>query len=250
MTQLLAAIGGLFFGHLVDLFFVRFYTGEDLAAPIRYCPACKAPFRARFVLPVVGYFFSRGRCPDCKVWLPERSVVLPLGSAALFLISFAVFDETLPAIVGGFFATIFLTLTLTDLERRLLPNRIVYPAILLAIAVSWVWPNASVTEILVGGLAGLALGVGLLILSMPFGKGAFGLGDVKMIALIGFVVGPASLLVGIFIGSVVAGLLAATLILSGLKNRKDFIPHGPFLAIGAVIALFWGPEIWDIYRGH
>lgn len=119
--------------------------------------------------------------------------------------------------------------------------------IVLAIALSWVWPNVSVTEVLIGGLAGLALGVGLLIASLPFGKGAFGMGDVKMIALIGFVVGPASLLIGVFVGSVVGGLMAATLIVARLRNRRDYMPHGPYLAMGAVIALFWGAEVWDIY---
>ena len=248
MTEpLIAALAGLLFGHLLDLAFVRFYTSEDPATPLHHCPACRSPFRARFASPLTGYVMSLGRCPDCRAGLPLRSVILPLGGAALFTTSVAVFDNFGPGIVGGVFATVFLTLTLTDFERRLLPNRIVYPSIVLAIVLSWVWPHVSVPEVLAGGLAGLALGVSLLIVSLPFGKGAFGIGDVKMIALIGFVVGPASLLVGVFIGSVVGGLMAATLIVARLKNRRDYMPHGPYLAMGAVIALFWGPELWDIY---
>ena len=248
MTELLiAALAGLFFGHVLDLAFVRFYTSEDPATPLHHCPSCRSPFRPRFALPLTGYVMSLGRCPDCRAGLPLRSVVLPLGGAALFTTSVAVFDSLAPGIVGGVFATVFLTLTLTDFDRRLLPNRIVYPSIVLAIALSWVWPDVSVQEVLIGGLAGLALGVGLLLASLPFGKGAFGMGDVKMIALIGFVVGPASLLVGVFIGSIVGGLIAATLIVAWLRNRRDYMPHGPYLAMGAVIALFWGAELWDIY---
>ena len=250
MTELMiAALAGLLFGHLLDLAFVRFYTSEDPATPLHHCPACRSPFRARFAIPLTGFVKSLGRCPDCRAGLPLRSVILPLGGAALFTTSVAVFDSFGPGIAGGVFATVFLTLTLTDFERRLLPNRIVYPSIVLAIALSWVWPHVSATEVLAGGLAGLALGVSLLIFSLPFGKGAFGIGDVKMIALIGFVVGPASLLVGVLIGSVVGGLIAATLIVAQLKNRRDYMPHGPYLAMGAVIALFWGPELWDIYTG-
>jgi prepilin signal peptidase PulO-like enzyme (type II secretory pathway) len=247
MTELIAALAGLLFGHVLDLAFVRFYTGEDPAGPLRRCRACDAPFRARFAVPLAGYATSLGRCPDCRAALPLRSVILPLGGAALFATSFLVFDEVLPGIAGGVFATLFLTLTLTDIERRLLPNRIIYPSILLALALCWVWPDASVAEIIAGGVAGLALGIGLYVVSLPFGKGAFGLGDVKMIALMGFVVGPASLLVGVLVGSVLGGLIAGTLILGRLKSRRDYMPHGPFLALGAVIALFWGPELWDIY---
>ena len=250
MTELLiAALAGLIFGHLLDLAFVRFYTSEDPATPLHHCPACRSPFRARFALPLTGYVLSLGRCPDCRAGLPLRSVILPLGGAALFTTSVAVFDSFAPGIAGGVFATVFLTLTLTDFDRRLLPNRIVYPSIVLAIALSWIWPQVSVPQVLIGGLAGLALGVGLLIASLPFGKGAFGVGDVKMIALIGFVVGPASLLVGIFVGSIIGGLIAATLIVTRLKGRRDYMPHGPYLAMGAVIALFWGPELWAIYTG-
>ncbi len=239
---LIGAVAGFFLGHLLDLAFVRFYTSEDPATPLHHCPDCRSPCRARFALPLSGYVMSLGRCPDCRAWLPLRSVILPLGGAAFFATSVAVFDDFAPGIVGGVFATLFLTLTLTDFERRLLPNRIIYPAIVLAIALSWVWTHVSVPEVLAGGLAGLALGVGLLVVSLPFGKSAFGIGDVKMIALIGFVVGPASLLVGLLIGSIIGGLIAATLIIARLKSRRDYMPHGPFLAMGAVIALFWGPE--------
>jgi prepilin signal peptidase PulO-like enzyme (type II secretory pathway) len=248
MVVLLAAIGGLLLGHLLDLAFIRFYTSEDPGTPLHHCPACRSPFRARFTVPLAGYVTSLGRCPDCRALLPLRSIVLPAGGAALFATSVAVFDDPAPGIAGGVFATLFLTLTLTDLERRLLPNRIIYPAILLAIALCWVWPDTSVVEILIGGLAGIALGLGLFLASLPFGRGAFGLGDVKMIALIGFVVGPASLLVGVLVGSVFGGLLAATLLFARARKRTDYMPHGPFLAIGAVIALFWGAELWEMYR--
>ncbi|MCH8921017.1 MAG: prepilin peptidase, partial [Chloroflexi bacterium] len=67
MTELLiAALAGLLFGHLLDVAFVRFYTSEDPATPLHHCPACRSPFRARFVLPLTGYVMSLGRCPDCR----------------------------------------------------------------------------------------------------------------------------------------------------------------------------------------
>jgi prepilin signal peptidase PulO-like enzyme (type II secretory pathway) len=247
MEFLIAALLGLTFGHLMDLAFQRFYTGEQLDAPLYRCTACRANLRAVFALPVVGFVAHRGRCPDCGERLPVRAVLLPLGGAALFVVSMLVFDDFVGGCLGGFFATVFLTLTLTDIDQRLLPNRIVYPSILLAIAVSWAWPDSSAVDVLAGGLVAIGIAAALLILSLPFGAGAFGLGDVKMIVLIGFVVGWPAVVVGIVIGTIAAAVFSGVMIITRMMSRKDAIPHGPFLALGAVVALFWGEEIWDGY---
>jgi prepilin signal peptidase PulO-like enzyme (type II secretory pathway) len=87
------------------------------------------------------------------------------------------------------------------------------------------------------------------LISLPFGANAFGFGDVKMIVLIGFVVGVPPVAVGIFIGTLAAGIVAAFLLVTRLRSRRDYIPHGPFLALGATVAMFWGQDIWDEYRG-
>jgi prepilin signal peptidase PulO-like enzyme (type II secretory pathway) len=150
-------------------------------------------------------------------------------------------------LLGGAFATMFFTLALTDMEKRLLPNRIIYPSIVFAVAFSWGWPETSVVEILAGGGVGVLIAAVLLLLSLPFGSEAFGMGDVKMIVLMGFVLGVPSVVVGVFLGTFIAGGAAAFLLITRLRSRKDYIPHGPFLAIGAVIALWWGQNIWDYY---
>ena len=148
------------------------------------------------------------------------------------------FDELGAALLAGFFSTAFLTLTLTDLERHLLPNRIVYPSILLAIAFCWVWPEVSVLQIIVGGAVAIGLAVLMYAFSLLFGAEAFGLGDVKMIVLIGFVVGFPAVIFAIFLGTVVAGIVAGVLVVTRIRGLRDYIPHGPFLALGAVVALF------------
>jgi leader peptidase (prepilin peptidase)/N-methyltransferase len=174
-------------------------------------------------------------------------LLLAPGSAVLFVASVLVFEDLSGGLLGGFFGAIFLTLTLTDLERRLLPNRIVYPSILIAIALSWAWPDSSVIDVLAGGLVGIGIAASLLILSLPFGAGAFGMGDVKMIVLIGFVVGLPAVAVGVVIGTIAAAVVSGALILFRVLGRRDSIPHGPFLALGAVVAMFWGQDIWDAY---
>ena len=250
MQVLIVAICGLLLGHALYLVYPRFYSDQRLGGPLEGCPRCHAALRPVYMLPLLGYALTLGRCRDCGERLPLRALVLPLGGAALFATSYFVFDGVTGGLLGGFFATVFLTLTLTDIERRLLPNRIVYPSVLIAVATSWAWPDSSAVEVLAGGLVALAIAGSLLIISLPFGEGAFGMGDVKMIVLIGFVVGLPSVLVGIVLGTVVAAVVALLLIALRFKTRKDYIPHGPFLALGAVIALFWGAQLWDGYRGN
>lgn len=250
MEIIVAAAVGLVFGSLIDLVFNRFYTDESTSGPLYRCKACKQPASPLLLVPVAGFLTHGGRCPNCDERLSLRTFVLAPGGAALFVASYFIFDEELGAgLIGGFFATIFLTLTLTDLERHLLPNRIVYPSTLIAAALCWGWPDTSIVQILAGG--GVAIGVAatLLIISLPFGQGAFGFGDVKMIILIGFVVGVPPVLVGVVLGTVIAGVVAGFLLLTGIRSRRDYIPHGPFLAIGAVVAMWWGQDIWDAYRG-
>lgn len=250
MLIALAAAVGLLMGHLLDLVFDRFYTGESIGGALWRCSECRAPFRTVFLAPYVGFLQARGRCPDCGRPLPVRALVLPAGGAALFAASRLVFDEDFGgALLAGFFATVFLALTLTDLDRRLLPNRIVYPSVLLACALSWGWPDTSVAEVFAGGGAAVLLAAALLALSLPFGKGAFGMGDVKMIFLMGLVLGVPAVLPALFIGTLAAGAVALLLVATRLRGRRDYIPHGPFLALGAVIALFWGHAIWDWYTG-
>jgi prepilin signal peptidase PulO-like enzyme (type II secretory pathway) len=197
----------------------------------------------------VGIVVAGGACPDCGARLPWRAMLLPLGSALMFAASYLVFDDFWPGLLGGFFASIFLLLTLTDLDRRLLPNRIVYPSILVAAALSWVWPESSVLEVLAGGAVAVGIGVFLLLFSLLFGENAFGMGDVKMIILIGFVVGIPSVGIAVVLGTFAGGVGAAILLLFRVMGRRDYIPHGPFLALGAIIAMFWGQDIWDWYVG-
>jgi prepilin signal peptidase PulO-like enzyme (type II secretory pathway) len=229
---------GLALGHTLDLLFERFYSDSELSGPLYRCDGCRSPLRAAFAMPLVGFLWWRGRCPDCGSPLPLRALVLPAGACGLFGVSFLVFNQAGAALLGGLFATVFLALTLTDLERRLLPNRIIYPAILLAAALSWAWPETPAGAVLLGGGVAIALAGAVLLFSLPFGPGAFGMGDVKMIVLIGFVAGFPAVVTGLLAGTIAAGVVAGFLLVTGLRGSRDYIPHGPFLALGAVVALF------------
>src|SRR5438132_1665279 len=108
MQLVICAVAGLLLGHALNLYFGRLYTTERLGPPFM-CPACKSKLRARFYLPLIGYYASLGKCPDCDEKLPARALILPLGGAALFAASSLVFHSLGAGLLGGLFATIFLT---------------------------------------------------------------------------------------------------------------------------------------------
>jgi leader peptidase (prepilin peptidase)/N-methyltransferase len=177
--------------------------------------------------------------------LPIRALLLPPASALVFALAALTSDEWGPAILGGLFAAIFLALMTTDLERRLIPNRIVYPAMLLAMAASWAWPDRGVAQIFAGG--GLAFAIMLIVYIASLGR--FGFGDVKMATLMGLTAGFPAVTVGLFFTAISAGLVAALLLLTGVLRRGQYMPYGPFIALGAIISLLWGSAIIDWYTG-
>jgi len=241
----IAAVCGGAFGHALDVLFDRLYTDGPVVGPLVRCDQCKAGFRPAFFVPLLGPLWQRGRCPDCGRRLPLRAFLLAPGCAALAAGAQPALGEFGPGLLAGAFACVFLALAFTDLETRLIPNRVVYPSIAAAAALFWVWPDLSAAEVFGGGATALAM----TFLMFVFGRGAFGFGDVKMSLLMGLVVGFPSVFVGVFVGVFAAGAWVVPLLLARVLGRRDYIAYGPFIAIGAIVALFWGEDIWDWYAG-
>jgi len=146
-----------------------------------------------------------------------------------------------PALLTATFAVVLCVLASTDFERRIIPNRLTYPAMAAALALCWAWPDRSPEDILLGaGIAaagaGFVFGAGILL------GNALGLGDVKLAVLIGLLVGWPAFLPAIVLGVVLAAVPSAWLLLSG--RRKTYFSYGPYLALGAlVVLLFPGPFV-------
>ncbi|MBI1885858.1 MAG: prepilin peptidase [Chloroflexi bacterium] len=246
---LIPALVGLLFGHLLDILLDRSYSESLVTGPIYRCPACRGEIHGVYLMPYVGYVWSRGLCRDCGEALPLRALVLPTGGAAAFVLAYYALEGFGAALLGGFFSTLFLALAVTDLERRLIPNRIVYPAIVLAAVFAWGWPDRGAAGVVVGGAVAVAIGVFLALFGLAlFRTEAFFGGDVKLLALMGLTAGFPAVLVGFFAGVFAAGIVSTFLLLTRRVRMRDYIPYGPFLALGAIVATLWGPAIIDAYR--
>ncbi len=248
VTLALFLVCGLILGSVADILLTRSYRDEPLRSPLLRCQECRRPTVPSDAVPLIEALNS-GRCTACSARLPLRWLLLPIGCSAMAAVCYLRFDDAGQAAVGAVFSTLLLTLVFTDIERRLLPDRIVLPAMVMAAGLAWVLPGMSVLDIFYGGLLGLSIAIALILASLPFGAGAFGMGDAKVIVLLGILLGPLSVIVAVFVSTLSAGLFAVVLLITRRRRVGDYLPHGPFLVMGALIALLWGPELWDWYAG-
>ncbi len=175
-----------------------------------------------------------------------RTFALVLGPLAGAVVA-AVFlreEERVTKVLEAVWVLLLLAAASTDVERRLIPDRLVLPTMLLAAAVSWARPDASAASIWLGAAVGLGVGVVLFVLGLLFGTAvgasetAFGLGDVKLMAAIGLILGWPAVVRALFIAVLAAGAFSAVLLIRG-RARSAF-SYGPFLVAGALVPLVVG----------
>ena len=173
----------------------------------------------------------------------SRLQLVLFGTAALGGACGLVFGFTLEAVAATLFCWVLVVVTRTDFEHRLIPDRVVLPGAVLVLVLRTI-DDPSVEWIL------SALGAGLVLFGivLVYPRG-LGLGDVKLSAFLGAGLG-VSVIIAMFVGFFVAFVPAAVLFARhGKEARKSAIPLGPFLALGGVVALFWGDAILDWYKG-
>lgn len=238
---------GLAVGSFMTVVTARVPAGESLLRPRSKCPSCGITIRDRDNVPVLGWVLLRGRCRACGARISPLYPVLELTTAILVAGSFYAYSLWVAFAVAALLA-LMPVIAAIDIEHRIIPNAVMYPALI-----------AFPAYLVVARLAGAP--VDLLRMAIGFaayGGGLFGvaaisrgmgMGDVKLAALLGAVLGSLGLAyVGVAAGAaILLGGIGAIVALVILRDRKAAIPFGPYLAAGAVVAAFWGRPIADWY---
>jgi leader peptidase (prepilin peptidase)/N-methyltransferase len=232
-------------GSFLNVVVARLPEKRSLVRPRSACMSCGQELAWYDNVPVVSYLVLRGRCRSCGTSIGVRYVAVELLTALLVAACFWRFGLTAEAFLASFFCAALVALSAIDLERLILPDRIVLPSFAVVLVAHLALEPHRAVEWLAGCL-GAALFLFLALLAYPAGMG---MGDVKLALLLGAMLGK-SVAVGLLIGCV-AALFPAVVLLArhGLAARKMGIPFGPFLALGSVIALFWGERLIDAYLG-
>jgi leader peptidase (prepilin peptidase)/N-methyltransferase len=242
----IAFLGGLMAGSFVTVVAHRVPRGESIVGPRSRCPACEVQIAAYDNVPVFSWLVLRGRARCCGATISARYPLTELALGLLYAATVLVlWDDPGEVVLGLVFVTVLMAVTLTDLERRVIPNKILIVGAVLAVAIAAVADPASLPE---RGIAAAAAGGLLFGAALAYPRG-MGLGDVKLAATMGLFlgrnVGPA-ILIALLAGSVVGMTMIAR---EGAAARKKAIPFGPFLALGGVVGLLAGDQMVDWYLG-
>jgi leader peptidase (prepilin peptidase)/N-methyltransferase len=245
-----AAAATGFFGALVGSFLNvvvhRLPRGESVVRPRSRCPECGTVLVARDNVPVLSWLALRGRCRSCSTSIPARYPLVEGLTALGFAGAVTVRGINLDLVWELPFVAMLVTTAAIDLERRIVPNRIVAPAAAVALACLVAFRLDDSLQLLAAG-AGAFL---FLLAAALLKPGGMGMGDVKLGGVIGLYLGlpviPA-LLIAFLVGTVVGLAIMAR---QGAGARKRAVPFAPFLALGGYVALLAGPELIDLYSSR
>jgi leader peptidase (prepilin peptidase) / N-methyltransferase len=244
MFVALIALVGLSVGSFLNVVIYRLPRHESLVSPGSHCPGCGNAIKAYDNVPVLGWLALRGHCRSCKTWISPRYPIVEVTTAALAVTVVLVKHSTHDVALGLALIAVLVPVALIDYDHRIIPNRLMLPAAIIAIAIGLATRPAGVPEQLI---AGAASGGFLLFFALAYPRG-MGMGDVKLAAVLGLFLGR-SVVVAVLSGVLVAAIVGAVVMarVGVSKGRKTAVPFGPFLALGAVIALLVGPAIVHWY---
>jgi leader peptidase (prepilin peptidase) / N-methyltransferase len=228
-------------GSFLNVVAYRVPARRSLVRPRSACGSCGAEIAARDNIPVLSYVLLRGRCRHCAARISPVYPLVEAVTAALAVACVAAFGLTAEAALAFGFCAVLVTLSVIDLQHRIVPNRIVLPAAAIVLAVHTLIEPSPAWAL--GALGGAGF---LFVAALVHPKG-LGMGDVKLALLLGAMLG-ASVVVALFLGFV-ASLVPAIVLFArhGVAARKMGVPLVPFLSLGALVALFFGERLLDGY---
>jgi leader peptidase (prepilin peptidase)/N-methyltransferase len=239
----IAFVPALAVGSFLNVVAARVPLKRSVVSPASACMSCDTEIAWYDNIPVMSWLLLRGRCRNCGTGISWRYPAVELATALLVAGCFWKFGLSWDAAIGSFFCAVLVVLSAIDIDRRIVPNKIVLPAAVIVLAAQ------SAVHLSIEWLAaGLGASLFLFLAALAYPRG-MGMGDVKLALLLGFAVGwtvPVALFLGMIAALVPSAVLFAR---HGSKARKMAIPFAPFLALGGVLALFWGHPVLDWYRG-
>ncbi len=247
-------------GSFLNVCIYRMPRNESIVAPRSHCTHCKRPIEWYFNIPLVSYLLLKGKCHHCHIHISSRYFFVELTTGILLTSVYQLsLTSTAPLLFFVFYSLFVIGLIVAsfiDIEFYLIPDSISLGGIPLGLAASFLIPSVmdqstplwGLLISLFSGFFGGALLLAIAVIGkMILKKDAMGMGDIKLLAMIGTFLGIEKVCLTLFFGSVVGSLISIPLLLMGKGGWKSKLPFGPYLALGALLALFFGDTVWNWY---
>ena len=243
LNYALTFITGLIIGSFFNVVIYRLPRGESVIIPPSHCPSCNTRLKAVDLIPVLSYIIYRGKCRYCGAKISLQYPVVELLTAILYLSVYIKFGFSLEGFIYLFLISLLIIISFIDLNEKIIPNLLSYSGIIIGLILSLIFNNLSFISAILGLIIPSLL---LLIIALIF-QGGMGIGDVKLVGMIGTFTGYLYPLIGIFIGSLFGSIIFLPLLMTGKIDKKTRIPFGPLISLGTIIMILFGEWLIDLY---
>ncbi len=249
MYYLVAAILGAIVGSFLNVCILRIPKGESVVFPASHCPACQKPIAPLDNIPLISFLMLKGRCRYCSAKISWQYPLLEILAACFFVLFYHFFGITVKGVLYLLFSLALLVETFIDLKHQIIPDVITLPGIAIGLIASAFFPALHGETLAWMGflksLIGVLIGGGFFYVTGTLAewilkKEALGGGDVKLLAMIGALLGWPGVVWTIFTSSLIGSAVGLYL---RIKSGDERIPFGPYLAAGAFLYLFFGERI-------
>ncbi len=248
ITLIFTMILGLCVGSFLNVVIARIPEGRSIVFPGSACPRCGKPIAWYDNLPVLSYALLRARCRNCRASISWRYPAVEIACGVLFVLAYSRFETGTTLASALILLAGLVAITAIDLDHQIIPDVLSLPGIALGLLFSLAPGGIGWVPSLLGVLLGGGVFVVIIVAStLVLGQAGMGTGDVKLGAMLGAFLGWKLVLLSILLSTLLGGPMAAVLLATGRKSRKDPIPFGPFLALGGLISLFWGEALLGWY---
>jgi len=246
LFSVLLFILGLLIGSFLNLCIYRLPQNQSIITPPSHCMTCSTRLKPWDLIPIISYLLSRGQCRYCGTAFSPRYAMVELLTASLFVWCLEVFGPSPELVKGLILTAFFIVITFIDYDHQLILDKVLLWLAGAGVVINLWLGSVGILDMLIAGL----LGGGLLLIIALVSGGGMGGGDIKFAGALGLCFGWQYLLLTLLLAFILGGVGGAVLLISKIKGRKDFIPFGPFIALGALFSLLYGNNIITWYVGN
>ncbi len=239
MEKIFIMVIGLSIGSFLNVCIYRLPHNRSIVDPPSHCEHCGARLKAVDLIPLFSYLWLHGRCRYCKAKITARYLCIEILTAALFIWCYQIFDGFFFSLKAFLFIAFLIVITFIDIDHQLILDKVLIWLAGTGVVINLWIGTVGIADILIAVL----FGGGVMLLIAVASQGGMGDGDIKFAAALGLWLGWKLTLLALFLAFIFGGVVGIIVLLLKKKGRKDFIPFGPFLALGAFISMLYGNSI-------